>query len=247
MTSPPRWQRLAWSTGGWLTMAGLAGACIGTTYPAFRLLRPLDRDRNLPHRTAGKAWGTVAFRAAPWWSVQVRGREHLPRSGAYLLCPNHQSFMDVPAIYALDTSFKWVLDRRFMRVPVFAAWMKAAGYVAVDPTDPTSVRRMLEDVEAWLGREMPVAVFPEGTRSRDGRVGPLRRGPFRVAAAVGAPVVPVAIRGTREILPPKRLLCETAPPWPVEVEVLPALDPAAFASPLALSKACRRALVAALG
>jgi 1-acyl-sn-glycerol-3-phosphate acyltransferase len=227
-------------------MTGLAGACIGATYPTLRLLRPLDRDRRLPHRMAGLVWGDVAFRAAPWWNLDVRGRENLPTDGPYLLCPNHQSFMDVPALYGLGASFKWVLDRRFMRVPVFAAWMRACGYVAVDPTDPSSVRRMLEEMERWLRRGMPVAVFPEGTRSRDGRVGPMRRGPFRVAMAVDAPVVPVVIRGTREILPKKRLTCETTPPWDVHVNVLPPLAPSDFASPLQLSKACRRALVSGL-
>jgi len=240
-------RRASLTAGGWFVMGGSAAACIATVLPAWRLARAWDPDRAVPHRVANLAWGRVGFRVAPWWTVTVRGRERLPAGGAYLLCPNHQSFMDVPALHALGAPFKWVMDRRFFRVPGFAAWLRAAGYVGVDATDPVSVRAALDEVERWLRRGMPVALFPEGTRSRDGRLGRFRRGPFRVAHETGVPVVPVVIRGTRAILPPDRLSYETPPPWRVEVEVLPPVRAGAHEKPAAMSRATRERLLEALG
>ncbi len=242
MTRPgPR--LLAASAAGWLTMGVPAGLGMATVLPVARMARPLDPHRELPHRVANAVWGRAAF-LAPWWSLTVVGRHHVPSPGPCLLCANHQSFMDVPAMHGLGLSFKWVMDHRFARVPLLARWIRAAGYVTVDPADPRSSRAMLDAVAAWLDRGLSVALFPEGTRSRDGAVGAFLRGPFRVAHDTGAPVVPVAIRGTREVLPPDRWTSERPPPWSIRLRVMEPLWPGR--TPGDLRRGCRAAVIRGL-
>ncbi len=230
----------------WTTVAGTAALGIGAVLPPYLALHRLDPDRTLPHRVTNLLWGRGALGLAPWWRVRIRGRRHLPVDRAFLLCANHQSIVDVLALHRLGIDFKWVLHQRFERVPVFASWMRWSGYVGVDPEDPVSGRRMLAAVEGWLRRGMPVALFPEGTRSADGRVGPMKRGPFRAALAAGAPVVPVAVDGTRAVLPRDRWWAAEPAPWSIQVRVLPPLESDRGTRAPRLARACGDALRAAL-
>jgi 1-acyl-sn-glycerol-3-phosphate acyltransferase len=230
------------SAAAWAAVAGTAAVGIGAVLPPYLVAHRLDPHRALPHRVTNLLWGRAVLGLGPWWDVQVRGRRHLPTTGACLLCANHQSFVDVLALHRLGIDFKWVLHHRFERVPVLASWMRWSGYVAVDPDDPVSARQMLAGVERWLGRGMPVALFPEGTRSADGQVAPLKRGPFRAAIAAGAPVIPVAIDGTRPVLPRDRWLAAEPPPWQIRVHVLPPLALSAEARAPEAARACGRAL-----
>jgi len=150
--------------------------------------------------------------------------------------------VDVLALHALRLDFKWVLDGRFVRIPGFGAWMRSSGYVTVDSSDPVSGREMLERVVGWLGRGIPVAVFPEGTRSLDGEVAPFKRGAFRAALRAEVPVVPVAIEGTRTVLPKHHLVAEVPPPWAIRVSILPPLEAGEDVRAPSLARACRSAI-----
>ncbi len=234
------------SAAAWATVSGVAVAGIGALLPPYLLFGRLDPDRRVPHRVTNLLWGRLALGLPPWWAVEVRGLENLPRRGAYLLCANHQSMLDVLALHALGVDFKWVLHARFGRIPGFAAWIRSSGYVSVDPADPISARHMLDEVVDWLDRGVPVALFPEGTRSRDGEVAPMKRGPFRAALRSRCPVVPVAVDGTLEILPRGRWTAPSPPPWRIRVQVLRPITPAADIRAPALARECRTALAVAL-
>lgn len=235
--------RLGASAGAWAALGGITATGIGAVMPAYRVLRRFDPDRLFPHRLTNLLWGGLLLSLPPWWSVRVRGLANLPTDGPFLLCANHQSFVDVLALHALRVDFKWVLHGRFERIPGFGAWIRNSGYVAVDPTDPVSGRRMLDLVGAWFERGVPVALFPEGTRSEDGVVAPFKRGPFRAAIRAGVPVVPVAVDGTRPILPKHRCVAQAPPPWSIRVSVLPPLWAHAGERAPSMARACRAALV----
>lgn len=223
--------------------------CVAGLAWAWTLGRLVDPDRTVPPRLAVFFLGWLSFRVVPFQRVRVEGREHLPRRGAFLLVANHRSLMDTPAVLALGQPLKWIAHRRFLAMPLVGWFLRACGDVGVDPGSPLGGGEApAREVLAWLARGRPVAVYPEGTRSLDGRVGRFRPGVFRLAARAGVPVVPVAVSGTEVLLPARRLASAVPSFRPVTVRVraLPPLSPADHPGPEALASAARAAIVAAL-
>ena len=137
----------------------------------------------------------------PGWRVRVRGRHHIAPGGAYVLCSNHQSHVDTLVLSALFRHFKWVAKAGVFRVP-FIGWnMTLNRYVALRRGDVASIATMLQTCRAHLEAGSSVFMFPEGTRSRDGRLRSFKHGAFSLAAEAGVPVVPIVLDGTAAALP----------------------------------------------
>lgn len=195
-------------------------------------------------------WGGHYARWMPGWQVTVRGREHIARGAAYVLCPNHQSLVDTLVLFTLMRHFKWVAKASVFRVP-FIGWnMSLNGYIPLRRGDPDSVEAMLRACRAQLEAGSSVALFPEGTRSRDGRLRPFKRGAFTLAVEAGVKVVPIVLDGTAAALPKStwRLGLRRAP-LPIVVEVLPPVgldDLPPGAGPAELRAEVRARMLAAL-
>lgn len=145
-------------------------------------------------------WGFHYIRICPFWAVEIEGREKIPR-GASLLCANHQSLADVLILFGLKRHFKWVSKEEIFRIP-FIGWnMRLNGYVALRRGDAKSVREMMGDCRRHLERGSAIFMFPEGSRSRGGELKPFRHGAFNLAVDTSAPIVPIVVEGTKDILP----------------------------------------------
>jgi len=153
-----------------------------------------DPDRRAVHAFICR-WTVLYLRVNPGWRIEVLGREKLPE-GPFVLVANHQSMADILACMALQAQFKFVSKASMFRVPVVGWLMRLARYVGVVRGRPRSMRRMMDDCRGWLGRGMPVLLFPEGTYSRGGKLLPFKRGPFRLAIDAKVPVVPLLLEGT---------------------------------------------------
>lgn len=218
--------------------------------PAALLVpRPLDRERRLPHRIGLFFWGWLVWQLNPFWRIEVEGAERLEQGGPHLICSNHQSLLDVLALMALGGDFKWVSGLRFFKIPMLAAYMKITGYVAADLKNPFSAGAVLEACSHWLGQGVSVGMFPEGTRSATGELGQFKPGAFRVAVEKDLAVLPVAISGTRDILPKNGFTFLGDSPFKtVRVKVLSPipLDSLEERTAVALSRATRAAIQAQL-
>jgi 1-acyl-sn-glycerol-3-phosphate acyltransferase len=149
--------------------------------------------------------------AVPWaktilWGagvkVQIQGLSNIDRQKAYIFIPNHLSFFDIFSLLAyLPVDFKFILKKELIRIPILGWSMKRAGYISIDRSSPAKARRTLEQAVDRIKGGTSLVMFAEGTRGYDGRLQPLKRGAFQLAMASGVPVVPVAIKGTREIMP----------------------------------------------
>lgn len=147
------------------------------------------------------------------WYLRLRwtGRENLPRSGPFVLAPNHVTMLDpigvsmgVPrkVIFIAKTKY---YAREGLKARVLAWFLTAIGQVPVDVADAESAAPALEAARALLRSGGVWAIFPEGTRSPDGRLYRGRTGVMRVALPLGVPVIPVGVTGTREVvLPPRK-------------------------------------------
>lgn len=115
---------------------------------------------------------------------------------------NHQSQFDIPALaLAMPSPFRVVAKRGLLHVPIFGWVLWLGGFVFIDRADREKAIRSLDRAVRIIRRGVSVVVFAEGTRSPDGRLLPFKKGGFVLALQAGVPIVPVSIRGGREVLP----------------------------------------------
>lgn len=189
----------------------------------YRVHPWVDPQRRLIHRMAG-LWGRGLVGMAPGCRVKLFGQDNIPKGRPVIFMANHQSYVDVPALYFLRRQFKWMADTDLFRIPFFGWAMGMAGYIPVRRGDSQSGLRSLEEAKRWLGEGISIFVFPEGTRSHTGVLGRFQTGGFRLAVTTGTPIVPVVLVGTRQLLPRGRWIFRLrAKP---QIHLLPLIAPA---------------------
>lgn len=148
--------------------------------------------------------GQLGARMALWLAgvrLEVRGGGKLPRGSAVVFMANHQGNCDPPAIFPLLPPVLILAKKEFYRVPILGRAMLARGFIPVDRKDREQAIAAVEQSVAQLKAGKSFLVFPEGTRSPDGRLQPLKKGVFILAIKAGAPIVPISISGSSKIMP----------------------------------------------
>lgn len=138
--------------------------------------------------------------------ITVEGAENARPDQSYIVAANHQSQYDILVLYGwLDLDLKWVMKQELRKVPGIGIGCEKVGHIFIDRQRPVAARQAIHDALERLGDGVGILFFPEGTRSLDGRLLPLKKGAFITAIEQGLPVLPVTISGTRDILPAKSL------------------------------------------
>lgn len=144
------------------------------------------------------------------WLLNVKSRVHNPHNvdftdgKRYLAMCNHSSLIDIPIVYAnLHGSFRMVGKKELFKIPLFGRAMRAAEVVCIDRHDRQQAIADLAIAKQRMENGLVVWMFPEGTRSTDGKLLPLKKGGFFLAMDAEAHIVPVIIRGAHAILPKK--------------------------------------------
>ncbi len=158
--------------------------------------------------------------------VEVSGRENLPSDGPFILMSTHNSHFDIPVLMKeVPREFRIVAKKSLFKIPIFGWIMSLAGYVNVDRENKQQAFASLDKASQTVKEGMPLLIFPEGTRSPDGSLGPFKKGGFVLATKAKAPVVPVVIDGTFHILPKSTWrIC----PGPVRMTVGKPIDTSAY-------------------
>jgi len=149
------------------------------------------------------AWMMRVGHAILGIDVETSGLDRLDRKTPYVFMSNHLSFLDAPLfVTVVDRPVRFVAKRFVFRIPVLGWGMRFAGYVPLDKEGVGDGRkRIARAVELIRNMGYSFFVYPEGTRSPEGALQPFRRGGFFLALDAGAPIVPVSIRGTYELMP----------------------------------------------
>jgi len=134
--------------------------------------------------------------------VKVSGIENADSRLSCVYVSNHQSMIDIFVIYGyLPSVFKWIMKSDLIKIP-FVGWAcKAAGHVFINRSTALEAKRSIEEAEQKLRGGVSVVIFPEGSRTRDGRMGTFKKGAFRIAEDLKLPIVPVTLSGSYERLP----------------------------------------------
>jgi 1-acyl-sn-glycerol-3-phosphate acyltransferase len=165
----------------------------------------------------------AVFLMRAWFGLRVRGAEHVPASGPALIVSNHQSILDPPVIGgAARRQIYFLAKAELFRIPMFGSLIRAlhARPVRREGSDPGALRTAAQ----LLGEGKALLVFPEGTRSLNGRLGEGKSGVGMLAVTSGAPVVPVYVSGTLEALP-------KGSAWPRRSQVSVSFGPALHFKP----------------
>ena len=189
-----------WRTVFWLIPAiSLYTVVLGALSLASMLA---DRRGRVAHRCA-RAWARLIL-ATTGVRTSARGVERVDRGVSYVFVSNHQSIYDVPVLFAaLPLQLRIIAKASLGRFPVLGWHLRWTGHLLVDRARAGA--GALKQVARMMRRGHSLIVFPEGTRSADGRVGRFRRGLFLLAIDAGLPVVPVAVAGTRRVMRKGRL------------------------------------------
>jgi 1-acyl-sn-glycerol-3-phosphate acyltransferase len=159
-----------------------------------------DKSRRLAQHFVNNLWACAS--TAPFFRVTVEGAEHLPKNAAAAVyVANHASFVDIFSLFHLMRSFKFVSKTSNFLIPVVGWSMFLTGHVMINRVDRRSQIKCLAQCVDLLGAGASCLFFPEGTRSKDGRMHAFKRGAFSVAAKAGVPVVPVTLLGTAGVMP----------------------------------------------
>jgi 1-acyl-sn-glycerol-3-phosphate acyltransferase len=166
-------------------------------------------------------WLVGAWARLPFWFVgrrlHIRGVERIVKPGRYLVVANHSSMYDIPAMLAVMPEVAIMGREHLVRIPLFGFFLRCINYI---PVDTSSLRKAAEALRAAIERTkagLSVGMFPEGTRTLDGRVQHLKRGFVRVLREGRLDLLPLRIDGTWALKPKNRWYMD--PREPIEVTV----------------------------
>jgi 1-acyl-sn-glycerol-3-phosphate acyltransferase len=169
------------------------------------VLRLVDRsgDRVLDLARAWSGWVT-SFAGV---KIAVDMRASLVPGKPYVFMANHASSLDIWAAFvAIPRRMRMIAKKQLARIPLFGWAMWAGRFIFIDRQNGVAARRSIDEAGRRIQHGESVLIFPEGTRTRDGTLGAFKKGGFHLAVKAGVPIVPVALRGTRALMPRGSLL-----------------------------------------
>ncbi|MEA2691224.1 MAG: 1-acyl-sn-glycerol-3-phosphate acyltransferase [Acidobacteriota bacterium] len=197
--------RAGWSETGWAVLNALQAVYIllwsALWITVALLVTALTWRRGPALALARRVWAPGLLAIAV--TLEVEGRERVDFSRPHLFVANHQSWADIPALFvALKVPLLFMAKRELARVPFLGWYIQAMGMVFVERSARAAGAASVGQAAERLGHGWSVLSFPEGTRSRDGRVHTFKSAGFAAAIEAGVPVVPVALEGAGRIIPP---------------------------------------------
>jgi 1-acyl-sn-glycerol-3-phosphate acyltransferase len=185
-----------------LLIWGSIAVLIFVWLPAMAVVRLFNRDKT--HYKTGylfRKLGLAMSRINPLWKISIEGNVSINDREPYVIVSNHLSNADIPVISNLPWEMKWVAKRELFEIPIVGWMMKLAGDIPVDRGAGRQKLSTFKKCIFYLRNKTSVIFFPEGTRSRDGKLYRFSKGAFELAIREQVPVLPLVIEGTHGCLP----------------------------------------------
>lgn len=193
---------------------------------SFLFTFPFDPYRRIPNRVLGwMAWGMM--HPSPSWRIKLENMELLNDKIPTVYVCNHESFLDIPLIYQLPIRMKWVVKHSMTYIPIMGWMVRLTGHLTINRKKKSALKKLNNLIQP-LKSGIPVMLFPEGTRSLDGRLQPFKNGAFLLAMEHAFPIQPLVIEGAFEVLRSGSSLFR--PRAHFRLRVLPSIDPKEFDS-----------------
>lgn len=135
-------------------------------------------------------------------NLYATGLENFDHNKTYLFMSNHSSWMDIPSIIrAVPQHLRMVAKDSLLKIPIFGKAMAGSGFIGIDRTNRAKAIKQLESAKEKLKEGVCICIFPEGTRSKDGKIKEFKRGGFYLALDLKLKIVPVFIEGASDVMP----------------------------------------------
>jgi 1-acyl-sn-glycerol-3-phosphate acyltransferase len=171
-------------------------------------------------------WASLYSWFNPVWRVTVEGRDKIVAGATYVLVANHQSLLDILVLFRLFVHFKWVSKIENFYVPAVGWNMWLNRYIPLRRGDKQSIDHMMDAAEKTLREGSSIMMFPEGTRSMDGKLKAFKHGAFTLAKRAEVPILPIIIEGTSQALPKRGFILQGR--HAIRVRVLDVISYASF-------------------
>ena len=191
--------RVALSLWSWLALGVIVALWLPITFVVWIVTMPFDK---------GRYWTGFVFRRLcvvhqwlnPMWKFRTTGRKVTDPRHPYVMVSNHESFVDMLLISHLPFEMKWLSKESILKIPAVGWLMKMAGDIRLVRGNKDSIVAAMAECGRVLDNNVSVMLFPEGTRTRDGSLGPFKDGAFRLAIEHQVPILPMVVDGTRTAL-----------------------------------------------
>jgi 1-acyl-sn-glycerol-3-phosphate acyltransferase len=157
-------------------------------------------------RFIAKMWAVQVLQVAGI-RISINGAERIDKNKKYVFVANHQSGIDIPLLIAgLPRFLSFIAKKELFFIPVFGWGMAAIGHIWIDRANARKARESISRAVRMIQNDdISLVIFPEGTRSETGEIGEFKKGSFTLPIEAGVDLVPIAIRGTRHVLPKKEM------------------------------------------
>lgn len=191
--------RTIWGTLIWLYWA----ICIISFFFIVALLYlitfPFDRFHQIPNKVLAGLAGMM-LRLNPGWDFEIKGADSEKVSRPTIVVANHQSFLDLPLLYLLPWSMKWIAKKDLFKIPIFGWIIYMTGQIAIDRQSMRSAQK-IDKLVAPVKNGIPAMIFPEGTRTSDGEIHPFKNGAFKLAKRYNFNILPLVVDGGHQAMP----------------------------------------------
>ncbi len=165
----------------------------------YILTAPFDRYNQIPNSVL-KWLSWVMLKVNPGWQCSIKGGDPDKISRPTIVVANHQSFLDLPLLYLLPWSMKWVAKKDLFKIPIFGWIIYMTGQIAIDRRSMRSAKKIDKLVEP-IQQGIPGMIFPEGTRTQTGELKPFKNGAFKLAKRYNFNILPVVLEGGHGAMP----------------------------------------------
>lgn len=186
-----------------LTWAGIV-LLVLIWVPVLAICRLFDRDP-VRYKTGFlfRKLGLAITKINPNWTIILENYDQIDHRKPYIMVSNHLSNADIPVISNLPWEMKWIAKKELFDMPLLGWLLKFAGDISVDRSSSSKRAAIFQRCKYYLDRNVSVIFFPEGTRSRSGKLNKFAIGAFDLAIKEKIPVLPIVLDGTQECLPKK--------------------------------------------
>lgn len=185
----------------WVLFLAMSTIILGPIAILVLLVPHLDRGARFTYNYLARGWAWINL-TLTGVRVKVIGREKLYLKKHFIIMTNHQSNLDVLALATrLPLQLRWVAKRELLKVPIFGTAIKRMGMIFIDRKDPEKAHESMKKAGEKIRSGLTVIIFPEGTRSRDGKLLEFKKGGFVMALQTKTPILPITINGSRFCLP----------------------------------------------
>jgi 1-acyl-sn-glycerol-3-phosphate acyltransferase len=156
-------------------------------------------------RFRGMMWGKITAYIT-FVKIKLSGKHNINKNQSYIIVANHQSNFDILAFYGwLPIDFRWVMKKEIRKAPIIGIFCEKAGHIFVDRKNTNEAIKTLQEAANKICNGTSILFFPEGTRNGEEYLMPFKKGAFKMALDLKLPILPVTIKGSKNIMPPNKI------------------------------------------